>query len=462
MSLPPRPEGLPGSFRDCDGFVFRSNGLYYRQVNCSYRETYDELVKTGLYERLWRQKLLISHQEINQPQEADGYRTLFPEQLPVIVYPFEWSFGQLKDAALLTLAIEQESLAAGFSLKDASAYNVQYLRGRPIFIDTLSFERYREGEPWRAYRQFCQHFLAPLALMARVDPRLGLLLRNHIDGIPLDLASRLLGWGSRFRLGLLLHVHLHARVQRRFQNKQRRVQNRPISKQGRLGILTHLESTIRGMEWRPKGTEWADYYANTNYADPARADKRAAVDGWIEELQPRQVWDLGANDGTFSRLASRRGIPTVAWDIDPAAVEIGYRRAKKEKDRSLFPAVLDLTNPSPALGWNLTERCSLFDRPKPDLVLALALIHHLAIGNNVPLERCAAFFARVAPSVIIEWVPKEDSKVQELLLNREDIFTGYTRDKFESAFSRYYKRMRVRECSGSHRLLYCFDEHPEQ
>jgi len=444
----------PASFRDPDGQIFTEGGIFYRQVNPRYQATYDRLVQSGFFAKLWAEGLLLEHAEVAPKAGSGAYRVLRPRQLATITYPYEWCFSQLKDAALLTLRIQSLAIAAGFSLKDASAYNIQLHEGRPVFIDTLSFEPLIEGRPWAAYRQFCQHFLAPLALMAKLDARLALFSREFIDGVPLDLASRLLPVRTRLNLGLLLHVHLHAKAQRRFVNREKKVSSRPISKRGLLGILANLEGTVRGLEWNPAGTEWGDYYDITNYAAEARDDKVQAVDAFITRSGAKTVWDLGANDGTYSRLAVARGLPTVAWDIDPVAVEKNYRRMRAEKTKLLVPVVVDLTNPSPAIGWNLEERMSLLERPRPDLALALALIHHLAIGNNLPLSRCADFFARVAPKLIIEWVPKTDSKVQELLQNRSDVFSGYSEEGFETAMRERFEIAEKHKIRGSERVLY--------
>jgi hypothetical protein len=444
----------PASFRDPDGHIFSEGGVFYRQVNRSYQATYDRLVQSGLFAKLWAEGLLLEHDELKPKAGTEAYRVLLPRQIATITYPYEWCFSQLKDAALLTLRIQRLAVDAGFSLKDASAYNIQLYEGRLVFIDTLSFEPLIEGRPWAAYRQFCQHFLAPLALMAKIDARLSLFSREFIDGVPLDLASRLLPARTWLNLGLLLHVHLHAKAQRRFINREKKVAPRPITKQGLLGILANLELTVRGLQWKPAGTEWGDYYNITNYAAEARDDKVQAVDAFIGESGAKSVWDMGANDGTYSRLAVARGLPTIAWDIDPVAVEKNYRRMRAEKLSLLVPAVVDLTNPSPSIGWNLEERMSLFERPRPDVALALALIHHLAIGNNLPLGHCAAFFARIAHQLIIEWVPKEDSKVQELLQNREDIFDDYTTDGFERAFGCHFVIAESRKIRGSKRTLY--------
>ena len=448
---------LRSSFRDNDGFVFEHQGRILRQVNRTYEATYAKLKASGFYARLHEQGWLIPHRELSAGSEGFEGLVLEPDQLQVITYPFEWSFGQLRDAALLTLQIQKTALAAGFSMKDASAYNIQFHEGRPVLIDTLSFEPQVEGRSWSGYRQFCQHFLAPLALMAHCDPRLGLLLRNHLDGIPLDLAGKLLPQRTWLSSGLLFHLHLHARAQSRYVNQDRKIAARPVSLHGLLGIIESLESAVRSLRWTPAGTEWAAYYEHTNYEQEAGQDKTTAVKTWIERCRPGLVWDLGANDGTYSRLAAGYGAQTVAWDIDPAAVEKCYRYTVRHRVKNLHPALLDLTNPTPALGWNLGERQSLFERRRPDLALALALLHHLAIGNNVPLDLCADFFRRVTDTLIIEWVPKSDSKVAALLRNRADIFGDYTQDSFQRAFGRHYRVTERRPLSKSDRVLYLME-----
>lgn len=451
---------LGSSFRDADGFVFEDRGRIRRQINRVYEPTYARLKSSGFYTRLHQKGWLIPHRELSAASPHGEGLVLEPDQLEVITHPFEWSFGQLRDAALLTLNLQRAALADGFSLKDANAGNIQFHGGRPVLIDTLSFEIYAEGRPWPGYRQFCQHFLAPLALMACCDPRLGLLLRLHLDGIPLDLASRLLRKRTWLRPGLLIHLHLHARAQGRYLNQDRKVAPRPINRRGLLAILDSLESAVRSLRWNPAGTEWAAYYEHTNYHPEAGRDKARIVERWLKQWQPALVWDLGANDGTFSRLAADGGAVTVAWDVDPAAVERCYRQVVRHQLKNLHPALLDLTNPTPPLGWNLAERQSLFERRRPDLALALALLHHLAIGHNLPLDYCADFFRRVADVLVIEWVPKSDSKVAALLRNRADIFTDYTEDSFQRAFGRHYRVRERQPLLNSDRVLYLLEATP--
>jgi SAM-dependent methyltransferase len=451
-----RNGSLGSSFRDPSGFLFTREGVLYRQVNRVRRENYDGLMAGGLYAELTEAGLLIPHAEVDDPPAAPeiAYRVLRPERVGFISYPYEWSFSQLKDAALATLAIQARALARGMSLKDASAYNIQFHRGRPLLIDTLSFEKLREGEPWVAYRQFCQHFLAPLALMARRDIRLGQLLRVHLDGVPLDLACALLPARTRWQLGLAMHLHAHAASQRRYADKPVRAPRGRFGPRALQGLVESLGSTVRRLQWRPRGTEWAEYYRQTNYSDAAIAHKEELVGRFLEICAPRTVWDLGANTGRFGRIASGRGIDTVASDIDPAAVEIAYLEARRRADAHLLPLLSDLTNPSPAQGWAHDERMSLLERGPADLALALALVHHLAISNNVPLDRLARFFARTARALVIEFVPKSDSQVQRLLATREDVFPDYRRDTFEAAFTAEFEIAATEPVRESQRTLY--------
>jgi 2-polyprenyl-3-methyl-5-hydroxy-6-metoxy-1,4-benzoquinol methylase len=452
---------LSASFRDPSGFLFSRAGVLYRQVNRKYEREYKQLMESGLYEKLIKAGLLIPHVEVDQVSaESDSaYKIIQPERVPFISYPYEWSFGQLKDAALATLSIQRRALKVEMSLKDASAYNLQFVRGKATLIDTLSFEIYKEGQPWVAYRQFCQHFLAPLALMALKDVRLNQLLRAYIDGVPLDLASQLLPSKTRFNFGLLTHIHLHAGAQKRYAYSGAEVKSRAgtMSKQAMIGLIDSLDSVVRKLTWNPDGTEWGNYYEITNYSDAAFEHKKQLIGEWSSKMKPALVWDLGANKGVFSRVAAETGAYVVSSDIDPAAVEQNYQISKEAKEHNILPLLLDLTNPSPAIGWANEERDSFASRGPADMVLALALIHHLAISNNVPLPQLADFFAKMGKWLVIEFVPKADSQVQKLLVSREDIFPNYTREGFEAAFKQRFKICEAVNVRESGRVLYLME-----
>ncbi len=455
---------IGASFRDPSGFIFEHEGRLYRQVNQRYREDYDQLMNSGLYETLTSKGLLVAHREVDPPGAAspDHYKTLQPDPIPFISYPYEWSFSQLKDAALLTLRLQKLALRHDMFLKDATAYNIQFHRGRPIMIDTLSFERYEDGTPWVGYRQFCQHFLAPLALMCKRDVRLSAMLRTHLDGIPLDLATSLLparAWLSR---ALWMHLRLHARYQRNFEGagavgkegEGEAPKARSLSRAALGNLIEDLRATIKGLQWKPAGTEWAEYYSGDSYEDDSLAHKQDLVRQHVKSIAPKSVWDLGANTGVYSRIAAEEGACVNAFDVDPACVERNYREVRKEKEESILPLLLDLVNPSPAIGWAHAERSNLAERANADLVLALALIHHIAISNNVPLHNVAAYFARLAEHLVIEFVPKSDPKVMTLLATREDVFPHYDREGFEAAFAQHFEILKSDPIRNSERTLY--------
>jgi hypothetical protein len=448
----------PGSFRDPDGFLFSRSGQLYRQINLSCKENFDLFTGSGLYQELVNQGLLIPHWEVDIrfADPGKGYKVIQPEAIPFISHPYEWSFSQLKDAALTTLSIQKAAFQYGMSLRDSSAYNIQFREGKPVFIDTLSFEKYKEGEPWVAYRQFCQHFLAPLALMSHRDIRLGQLLRIYIDGIPLDLTHSMLPASARFNLSLYMHIVLHSKSQKRYEDKVPRKTGRKVSRMGFQGIIDSLENAVKKLNWKPEGTEWENYYNDTNYSTEALEHKKEIAAKYIDQVAPLTVWDVGANNGLFSRIASDKGIPTVAFDADPSAVEKNYLHMKEKKETHMLPLLLDLTNPSPGIGWENLERSSFMERGPVDLILSLALVHHLAISNNVPLAKIAAFFCKLCEHLVMEFVPKEDSQVQRLLATREDVFPNYTQEAFEKEFSLYFTIQESIKLKDSLRTLYLF------
>jgi hypothetical protein len=347
------------SFRDPAGFVFTRGDVIFRQINDVARTDYERLLGSGLYEALVASGDLVPHEEADLDLSPDGraFRVIRPERVPFVSYPYEWCFSQLKDAALLILRLQKTAIAHGMSLKDATPYNVAFWKGRPVWIDTLSFEVLKPGTPWAAYGQFCRMVLAPLSLMSQVDIRLLHLLRSGIDGVPLDLTSSLLPVSTRLRPGLLMHIHLHAAAERRMRGRVPGPQQKKAFSSAALrGLIDSLEGTVKRLAWRGARTEWGDYYDSTNYTDAAFAHKREILEAAIDRLAPASVWDLGANDGTFSRIASSRNIHTVAFDVDPLAVEKNYRRAVRASEHHILPLLLDLTNPSSGCGWAGRER----------------------------------------------------------------------------------------------------------
>ena len=445
------------SFRDPDGFIFYDDQKVYRHVNHTYKEDYDLLKQSGLLDELIKKRMLISCEELSEQEQKfnDAYKILKVEKIPFISYPYEWSFSQLKDAALLTLKIQKLALQYGMTLKDSSSYNIQWFGTKPIFIDTLSFTKYEEGSPWLAYRQFCQHFLAPLCLIKYKHTSLSQLLKDHIDGIPLDLASTLLPKKTFFKFSLLIHIHLHSKSQKYFATKQINIQKtKKLSKHSLLGLIDSLETTVKKMTWKLSHTEWGNYYNNTNYSSKAFEHKKSLIDQLINKNQTKCIVDLGANTGIFSRINSEKDIYTISSDTDPAAIEKNYLASKKNSDRNILPLIINIINPSPGLGWINRERKPFIERNPNDTVIALALIHHLAISNNIPLKEIATFFSNFCRHLIIEFVPKSDSQVKILLATRKNIFGEYTQQNFEKEFEEYFRVKDVIKIVDSERTLY--------
>lgn len=447
----------PGSFRDPAGFVFRRAGHVYRQVNRSYAPTFTRLEETGFLPGLQAENLLIAHERIGTDAAItdDAFAVLRPETVPFVSYPYEWCFSQLKTAALLTLDLQARALARGFILRDASAYNIQFLGGHAVFIDSLSFAIYKSGQPWYAYGQFCEHFLVPLALMAERDIRLAALQRPMSNGIPLDLGSRLLGATTWLRPGLMLHVHAHAASRRRYSRDAAAQKTRTMTLAALERLTEHLRSTTEGLRWQPGDSEWANYEAEHGYDAASVRAKEGAVAELLANVHAITVWDLGANTGTYSAVAARLGARVVSIDGDYSAVERHYQRVRTE--RSTLPLVMDLRDPSPAHGWAHIERQSLSERGPADAVLALALIHHLVLGAGVPLAAVATWLAGLGRFCIVEFVAPDDPQVLRLVAGRTEETHPYTEDEFRRAFAAHFALRERRELSSTSRVLHLFE-----
>jgi len=456
---------VAGSFRDPSGFVYESSGNLFRAISSSYKEEFEALMASGLYVKLLKESRVAPFEETSS--DIDGvWKTIRPEQIPFISYPYEWSFGQLKDAALATLDIQLDALEHGMSLKDASAYNIQFLHGRPVLIDHLSFERLEEGKPWSAYRQFVMHFLGPLALMAKADTRHSLQLRNYIDGLPLDYISKSLPKTTWLSPAIFIHIHLHAALQKKYsdtsttdiKHAREKIRAKSVSFATLKNLINSLKAATEALNLPSLDTEWGNYYEDTNYTRTAFAFKKEAVNRIAARFRPKRACDLGANDGEFSRILANHAGFVISADIDPLAVHKNYQRSRSNNEPLLMPVLEDLCNPSPALGWANEERSSFLERARCDFVMGLALIHHLCIGNNVPLSLVAKLFRSLSPVALIEFVPKEDSQVKRLLSAREDIFDDYSLENCIRAFCAYYASVERIEIPESPRTLLLLSE----
>lgn len=449
------------SYRDPSGFIFMKEGELYRQVNKSFAGDFDLFISSGCYKKMVDKKLLIAHENVqeNLTGDADRHATIKPERVGFISYPYEWSFDMLKDAALLTLQLVKESIASGLILKDATPYNIQWHKGRLIFIDSLSFEKYKEEEPWIAYRQFCEQFLGPLLLMHYRKMPLQNLQLAWPDGIPLQVIQTLLPGRSKFSLHTYLHIHLNARIS----SKSKAVEKAGsgFSKEKMLNLVGSLGSLINKLKLPLQNSTWSGYYEEAGGREDYLEIKKRIIGNWLDDLDNiGTAADLGANDGVFSRIVAQKDIPVIAADLDPFCINDLYNSINKTGEANIQPLIVDLANPSPAIGVNNKERQSFLDRCNTDLVLALALIHHLAIGKNIPFEMIAGLFQRTCRKyLIIEFVPKTDEKIRLMLSAKKDIYSSYTEENFRRAFEKYFQLTKQEIIGHSGRVLYLMTKH---
>jgi ribosomal protein L11 methylase PrmA len=443
----------PASYRDNSGFIFEQDGKIYRYIHPVYEIHYTQLMNSGLYDELVKKTMLVAHRQITETQKFNFKEgiILLPEQIPFISYPYEWSFDMWKDAALLTLQIAMTSLKKEMILKDATPFNIQFYKGRPVFIDTLSFENYEAGKPWVAYRQFCECFLGPLLLMHYCHPDTNKLFTVYPNGIPMDLLVSLLPKKSKWNINTQLHIHLQAKFSGKAKQKPGTENN--FSQQKLQLLLKGLESFVQKLSPKKIKTIWDDYYTDTISGAGYLQAKTTLVKSFISNIDFKNVIDLGANDGHFS-LLFHEDRNVIATDADSNCINDLYLKIKKENKANILPLVNNLTTPSPAIGWANNERDSLTARLKADLVLALALVHHLAIANNLPLQLIADWLKPMGEYLIIEFVPKSDEKVKLLLQNRNDIFDDYTLDNFKTIFTEVFELSKEENVGNTGRVLF--------
>lgn len=457
--MKPNKNPHEASFRDPSGYVFYDGDVLRRKILPVYFSQYNKLKESGFFQTLIQQKLLIPHEETSISEEKI---IITPEPILFITNPYEWSFEQYKHAALHTLKIHKYALSKGFILKDASAYNVTFHKGKPVFIDTLSFDFYEEGTPWRAYKQFITHFLGPLVLAKYHGTEIFKMMQTHIDGIPVSLIASLLPGKTKFNSVLYTNIHLLAKMESKH-NEDYKAETKiaKLSKKAQENIIESLFDYIRKLKLNEQ-SEWGDYYSKTNYDKAAFDAKKELLRSWILPLKPQKLIDVGGNDGTFARTVIDEIPHIIVTDIDANAVEQNYRQIQKLGEENMLPFVCDVLQPAPGIGFNNTERSSLISRLKdyaPDVTLALALIHHITLSGNVPFEKSAAFFASFSKNLIIEFPTREDSWVTSLLVRKREFinhFDFYGESEFEAGYSKYFELIKKESIPGAHRLLYHF------
>ena len=447
----------PASYKDSAGFIFTHKQQSFRQVNQSYASRYDCLMQSGLYALLTGKKMLISHTEVAAIATGEGgaYKTLLPEQLEFISYPYEWAFAMLRDAALLTLQVNLLAIQKGMILKDASAFNVQFQHGRPVFIDTLSFELFDETKPWIAYPQFCRHFLFPLLLNHYCGFEAQQLLGIYLDGLPAAFTAKLLPFATRFKLGTALHVHLQSRVGK---VKQAGQSGGKFDRGKTERLLLHLQSVITKLKYPSQKTTWNDYYSSTITSQQYLKEKEDVFLEMMQSLPVKKALDFGANDGHFSRLLAGLGISVVAADFDGACINRLYEQTRETGSLNIIPLMVNISNPPPATGFNNKERPAFLQRIKADLVVALALIHHLHFTENLPLAKMADMFHHITERyLLIEFVPPADEKVTVIAERKGATDEMYNEALFEHAFKTRFRILQKRALSAG-RILYLMEK----
>ncbi len=453
-----------GSFRDRRGRIFYRSGRVFRTVMPVALNDYEFVRATGIIDSLVAEKKLVGETVVDGSllgkHGADASLVLEHPRLPFISYPYEWPFPALKAAALLHLDIQLAALEKDVALTDATAYNVQFIGSNPIFIDSLSFRRYANGEYWAGHRQFCEQFINPLLLRSVAGIPYNTWYRGSLEGIPTEDLSKVLPWTSRLSWNVLTNVFMQARLQRTHDSFDaiEKVKARKLPRIGFEQILHSLQKWVAGLEPKSDGnTTWQDYASDNSYADDETIKKRRFVANFVNNVRPELILDVGCNTGDYSAVALGNGAKlAIGFDFDHGALDFGFARTQRES-LNFLPLHLDAANPSPMQGWSQRERQGFRERANGDAVLGLALIHHLAIARNLPLEEVIGWLIDMAPQGVIEFVPKHDPMVQRLLQMREDLFDDYDKDSFEKHIQNRARIMKSETVSSSGRVLYWFD-----
>jgi SAM-dependent methyltransferase len=454
-----------GSFRDPESRVFYLGGEVYRALSPEGRDDFEALASSGLYERAQEDGRLVRTERVEDPGDLptplvkERAAVLRHERIPFVSYPYEWPFSMLKDAAVLQLDLLQDALAEDLVLKDSSPYNVQFRGGRPVFVDVGSFERLREGEPWIGYRQFCMLFLYPLLLQSLKGVRFQPLLRGSVDGIePLQMRGMMSG-RDRFRRGVFSHVFLHARLEQRYADRAAEVRHElkraGVKKELLAANVRKMRRLVERLRWEPPKGVWVAYGERNTYTDEDTTRKEAFVREAAASGRFRLAWDMGCNNGRYARIAAEGADYVVAFDADPGPVELLYRSLREEGEERILPLTVNLADPSPGLGWRGLERMPLEGRGSPDLVLALALLHHVSITANVPVREVIDWLASLGCSVVIEFPTREDPMVEKLLSRkREGLHPDYELGYFERCLAEAFDVERRERLASGTRLLY--------
>lgn len=460
------PIKIASSFRDPKGHVYQLGDKIFRTISSDGIHDYQASRDSGILDELVELNLLIPYTEVTDTKLTNlpyiPEKILSHPKLNFISYPYEWPFLVLKAAALVHLEIQLRSIEKNIVLSDASAYNIQFQGTRPVFIDHLSFRPYKNGEFWLAHSQFCEQFLTPLLLQAYLGIAYNSWYRGALEGISLTDAARLLPLRAYFSYHVLTNVILPARFEKKSRTNSNteiseKIKERRLPKQAYIGLLNNLKSLITTLQpLAGEKTIWEDYQQTNTYAKVEARQKSKFIEEFVKSTRPDILWDIGCNTGEYSEVAISAGAKLViGFEYDQGALDLSYQRAENNK-LNFLPLYMDLANPTPSQGWNQVERPGIYERRCGDGLIALAIIHHLCIGRNIPINEVVSWLINLAPTGVIEFVPKDDPMVQELIRLREDIFHDYSTQHFEQALSSVAKINKTEIITKSGRTLYWY------
>ncbi len=439
MALPAFDEG---SFRDPEGHVFSYENEIYRTLSSGAYARMNTLLNLPFFNKWVEEGKIIPTKLLKAtdtfPKKVSvGDHVLWHEKIEYLTYPFEWSFSMLKDAGLLMLDLLEELLENNFILKDGTAWNISFYKGKPCFYDILSIDVYQEGQPWEGFSQFLQEFLYPLMLQAHHNVDFQSFWRATHQGIPVSILSKTMSKTSLFKRGVFKYVFLQEKLSSSKTVSEATIRHefspQVFPKKALLNFIKNLRGCVESLQINKGKSIWKDYYSQNSYEVDDTKEKESFIREGLKKLGPKSVMDLGCNTGHYSLIAAKAS-QVIACDLDPTCIDQVY----SHKNKSIVPVVLNLMTPSPSMGWSLNERKDVFTRLKTDSFMALALIHHLCISQNVPLNSFVQFLKFIAPQGIVEWVDKTDPMVKFLLRNRADIFKDYTLDNFKDLLSQHF------------------------
>ena len=452
----------PDSLYDPSGFVWKQGERIFRIVLKNAQKDWQSFVESGLFSELQEKGYLQSSKIL--PLQDCPYKEaavfIGHQKIPCISYPYEWSFSMLKDAALFHLDLVSECLQKGFITKDGTGYNIQFLGTDPVFIDLLSFIPYKKGSPWLGFTQFCQLFLFPLFIYSYKEIPFHPWLKSEPEGIDVLSARKFFSLTDILRKpGLFFNVFLASQFQKRFSRRKesfiKKISSEQVIDRKTIGsLILKIRKTIKSLPLIQSPSTWEKYQEDNTYSPEDKKAKHRFVSEAMEDLRPEFVLDLGANTGEYIIPHSFKAKYIVALDSDYQAVDVLYRRLKKKGLKNIIPLVGDIVNPSPSRGWDFKQRESFFDRFKPNLVLSLALVHHIAIKNNIPLENFIKWISNLSPNLIIEFIEKKDPMVKMLLKEKEDVYPDYNIDNFEKCLCQRGEIIKKLRLSSGFRTLY--------